>query len=180
MPRQVSDEEYSFLQNKRMTADFVESIYNDPQLNKEAKRLIKRKYPNLAIPDFDMEEKIDQKFRADEDAKRKAAQEAQAKKDADDWNASRARVQKQYGFTDEAMKDLETWMHEKAVADHEVAAEHRVRRNPQTSEPTYDSQFWRHSDAPNFKEIAADPEAWGRKEILGAIHRDEERRRSQR
>ena len=178
MPRQVSDEEYAFLQNKRMTADFVESIYNDPQLNKEAKRLIKRKYPNLAIPDFDMEEKIDQKFRADEDAKRKAAQDAKAKRDADDWQKSRAKVQKEYGFTDEAMKDLETWMQDKAVADHEVAASYRAAKNPQTSEPTYDSQFWRHEQAPNFKEIAADPEAWGRKEILGALHRDQERIRT--
>src|SRR5580698_1927558 len=59
MPRTISDEEYKYLQDKRMTADFVESIYNDPQLNKEAKRLIKRKYPNLAIPDFDLETKVE-------------------------------------------------------------------------------------------------------------------------
>jgi hypothetical protein len=75
------------------------------------------------------------------------------------------------------MKDLEKWMHEKAVADHEVAAEYRASKNPQTSNPTYDSQFWHHEKADGFAEIAKDPEAWGRKEILGAIHRDEERAR---
>ena len=177
MPRTISDEEYKYLQDKRMTADFVESIYNDPQLNKEAKRLIKRKYPNLAIPDFDLETKVEQRFSAEDQKKAKEAADAAAAADRAAWNASRAKVQKQYGFTDEAMKDLETWMHEKAVADHEVAAEYRAAKNPQTSSPTYDSQFWHHEKADGFAEIAKDPEAWGRKEILGAIHRDEERAR---
>ena len=177
MPRTISDEEYKYLQDKRMTADFVEGIYNDPALNKEAKRLIKRKYPNLAIPDYDMEEKIEARFSAADQAKAKEAADAAAKADRDAWNANRARVQKQYGFTDEGMKDLETWMHEKAVADHEVAAEYRASKNPQTSSPTYDQQFWNHEKADGFAEIAKDPEAWGRREILGAIHRDEERAR---
>jgi len=177
MPRTISDEEYKYLQDKRMTADFVESIYNDPQLNKEAKRLIKRKYPNLAIPDFDIETKVEQRFNAEDQKKAKEAADAAAKADRDAWNASRAKVQKEYGFTDEGMKDLEKWMHEKAVADHEVAAEYRASKNPQTSSPTYDSQFWHHEKADGFAEIAKDPEAWGRKEILGAIHRDEERAR---
>ena len=75
------------------------------------------------------------------------------------------------------MKDLEKWMHEKAVADHEVAAEYRASKNPQTSSPTYDSQFWHHEKAPDFADNTKDPEAWGRNEILTAIHRDEERAR---
>jgi hypothetical protein len=177
MPRTISDEEYSFLQNKKMTADFVEGIYNDPQLNKEAKRLIKRKYPNLAIPDYDLEQKVEARFSAEDERKAKEAADRAAATDRDAWNASRNKVRKQYGFTDEGMVDLEKWMHEHAVADHEVAADYRASKNPQTSSPTYDSQFWHHEKAPDFKEIATDPEAWGRKEILGAIHRDEERAR---
>ena len=177
MPRTVSDEEYSFLQNKRMTADFVESIYNDPQLNKEAKRLIKRKYPNLAIPDLDMEEKIDQRLGAEEERRRKETDTARTKAETDAWTASRAKVKADYGFTDEGLSDLEKWMQEHAVADHEVAASYRASKNPKTTEPTYDSQFWHHEKADNFKEIAAEPEAWARREILGAIHRDTERAR---
>ena len=73
MPRTITDDEYNFLQNKRMTADFVESIYNDPQLNKEAKRLIKRKYPNLSIPDFDIEEKVNARL----DSEKKARDDAE-------------------------------------------------------------------------------------------------------
>lgn len=179
MPRQVSDEEYAFLQNKRLTADFVESIYNDPQLNKEAKRLIKRKYPSLSIPDLDIEDKVEARFSADKEAKAKAEREAAQKRDQDAWDASRAKVKADYGFTDEGLTDLEKWMQEHAVADHEVAASYRASKNPKTSEPAdYDRQFWRHEKADNFKEISADPEAWARREILGAINRDAERARA--
>lgn len=160
-----------------MTADFVEGIYNDPALNKEAKALIKKKHPNLAIPDYDLEQKVEQRFSAEDQRKAKEAADAQAAKDRAAWNASREKVKKQYGYTDEGLADLEKWMHEKAVADHEVAAEYRAAKNPQMSTPTADSQFWHHEKAPDFAEIAKDPEAWGRKEILGAIYRDEERAR---
>lgn len=177
MPRQVSDEEYSYLQNRRMTADFVESIYNDPQLNKEAKRLIKKKYPNLAIPDFDLEEKVEQRFSAAEQRKQQEATAEKQRKDQEAWNASRTGVKKQYGLTDEGLTDLEKWMEEHAVADHEVAASYRHAKDPKTSEPTYDSQYWHHDKADNFKEISADPEAWARREILGAIQKDSDRAR---
>ena len=177
MPRTIGDDEYAFLQNKRMTADFVESIYNDPQLNKEAKRLIKRKYPNLAIPDYDMEEKLDGRLRAEDEKKAKAEQETQAKHNQETWETGRKKAKDQYGLTDEGLTDLEKWMQEHAVADHEVAASYRHSKNPKTSEPTYDSQSWRHDKAHNFKEISADPEAWARREILGAINRDSDRAR---
>lgn len=177
MPKQVSDEEYAYLQNRRVTADFVESVYNDPALNKEAKRLIKKKYPQLQIPDLDIEDRIDARFRAQDDAKAKSDKAAADKRDQDAWNASREKVKKDYGFTDDGLKDLEGWMTEHAVADHEVAASYRASKNPKTSEPTYDSHFWRHEKADNFKEISADPEAWARREILGAINRDDERAR---
>ena len=176
MPRQVSVEEYSYLQNRRMTADFVESIYNDPALNKEAKRLIKKKYPNLAIPDYDMEEKIEQRFSAADQAKQREAAETKQKRDQEAWNTSRAAAKKGYGLTDEGLTDLEKWMEEHAVADHEVAASYRHSKNPPTADAIND-QYWHHDKADNFKEISADPEAWARREILGAIRKDDERAR---
>lgn len=174
MPRTISDEEFAFLQNKRITADFVESIYNDPALTKEAKRLIKKKYPNLAIPDLDIEDRVQAQI--DEDRKQRKAAEDAAKQAREDekWRTQRKQVQDEYGFTDEAMKDLEGWMQDKGVGDYEVAAQYRASKNPKTSEPTADTGFWRHETAPDFNEIAKDPEAWGRKEILSAIHKDAE------
>jgi hypothetical protein len=39
----------------------------------------------------------------------------------------------------------------------------------------YDSQFWHHDRQDLFKEIAADPEEWGRKEILKTLREGDRR-----
>lgn len=177
MPRQISDEEYGFLQGKRQIADFVESIYNDPNLSKEAKRLIKKKYPQLAIPDLDIEDRIEQRLAEAE--KQRTDQEAAKAKEADEahWKDQRSRIQKQYSFTDEAMTDLEKMMVEKNVGDYEVAASYKAQRDPKPSDAQFDSFRWNHDKQPGFAEIAKDPESWGRSEIMKALRNDQERER---
>src|SRR5215467_14041081 len=99
MPREITDEEYNFLQSRKQVADFIESIYNDPALTGEAKRLIKKKYPTLQIPDLDIEEKVTARLDADkkerEEEKRKAREEEEEK----NQKAARKRTQEEYGFT---------------------------------------------------------------------------------
>ena len=175
MPRELTDKEWEYLQNRRQVADFVESIYNDPTLNKEAKALIKKKYPNLQIPDFDIESKVDQRF-ADEHKKREDAEKAAREKEEDAKYAKmRSDVQAQYGFTDEAMKKLEDLMVEKNIGNYEVAASYMASKEPKTSEATYDETRWHHEKRPEWAEISKDPEAWGRSEIMKALHNDQQR-----
>jgi len=175
MPREVSDQEYQYLQGRAQVADFVESIYNDPQLAKEAKALIKRKYPQLQIPDYDIEERINQRFN-DEKKQRDDADKAQ-KTAADDekYKQARAKVQQDYGFTDDGMKDLEKFMVEKSVGDYEVAATYHAAKNPKPSATDHSDGLWHHDKEKNFAEVSKDPEGWARNEILGALRRDEER-----
>jgi hypothetical protein len=177
MPRNISDEEYNFLQGRRQVADFVESIYNDPQLAREAKALIKKKYPHLNIPDFDIEQRVDERFEkerqereAREDAQRKAAEDDRFKKLRDKTKAD-------YGFTDEAMAKLEQLMVDRNIGDYEAAAMLMASKEPKTSEPTFDSQHWNHDKQDNFAEISKDPEAWGRSELMRAIRADEQKAR---
>ena len=178
MPRNISDEEYAYLQSCRQTADFAQSIFNDPSLNNEAKALIKRKYPNMKIPDYDIEQRVNARVdemeksrRDEEDAKRMEAEERK-------FNETRDSIKKQYGFTDDAMKSLEDMMVERNIGDYEAAASFFASKNPQISEPTYDSTRWHHEKQDTFKEIVTDPEAWGRNEIMSAIRRDEARQRN--
>jgi hypothetical protein len=177
MPREITDDEYNFLQGRRQVADFVESIYNDPQLTKEAKALIKRKYPQIQIPDYDIEERVTQKIDEDRKAReeeRKAAREAELEKRI---NETRSKVQKDYGFTDDAMQDLEKFMVEKGVGDYEVAASYQASKNPKQSEATFSDGLWNHQKQEGFGEIAKDPEGWARNELLSAMRRDQEKLR---
>jgi hypothetical protein len=177
MPREVSDEEYNFLQGRKQVADFVESIYNDPVLSKEAKALIKKKYPQAQIPDYDIEERFNQKLddeRKSREEERKAARQAEEEKR---FNEARSRVQQDYGFTDDAMKDLEKFMVEKNVGDYEVAASYHASKNPKQSEATFSDGLWNHEKQEGFGEIAKDPEGWARNELLNAMRRDQDKLR---
>ena len=174
--REIEEEEYTFLQGRKQVADFVESIYNDPALSRDAKALIKRKYPTLQIPDYDIEEKVTARL----DKDKQEREEAEKKKRDDEENSRIAGVRKKtkddYGFTDEAMEKLEKMMVERNIGDYEVAASYMASKEPKTSDVAdWDSTRWHHERAPAFAEIAKDPEAWARTEIMGAIRKDESR-----
>jgi hypothetical protein len=176
MARTIEDQEYQFLQGRRQVADFVESIYNDPQLNKEAKALVKKKYPNLQIPDYDLESKIEGRFAAEKKQRDDAEKAAKQKKLDEEIATSRKRVQDEYGLSDEGMKKLEDLMLERNIGDYEAAAVYLASKTPKTSDPTLDSGYWNHGakfKEESFKEIAADPEGWARKEIMKAVAADE-------
>lgn len=177
MPREISDEEFNFLQGRRQVADFVESIYNDPVLSKEAKALIKKKYPQIQIPDHDIEERVNQRIDEDRkarDEERRAAKEAEQEKQ---FKETRSKVQQDYGFTEDGMKDLEKFMVEKGVGDYEVAASYQASKNPKQSEANYSDGLWNHQKQEGFGEIAKDPEGWARNELLGAMRRDQDKMR---
>lgn len=185
MPLTLTDEQVAEMrareaaaQRHKQVADMVDAIYNDPQLGIEARALIKKKFPDIPIPDYDLEQKLNARLEAEkrerEDEKRKA-REAEL-----DGNVKSARqqIKEQYGFTDDAMKRLEDFMVEKNVGDYEVAAQYFASKEPQPSQDSgYQSQFWNHHTQDTFKEIAADPEEWGRKQIHDAVVADARRAR---
>lgn len=177
MPREISDEEFNRLMVKAQVADFIEPIYNDPLTGPKAKALIKEKYPQIQIADFDLEQRFNQKFdeeRKVREAERKAAKEAEEEKT---FKATRSKVQQDYGFTDDAMKDLEKFMVDKGVGDYEVAASYQASKNPKQSEAVYSDGLWNHQKQEGFEQIAKDPEGWARNELLGAMRRDQEKMR---
>ena len=181
MPRTIPDEEYTFLQGRRQVADFVESIYNDPQLNREAKALIKKKYPQMAIPDYDIETRVEERLAADK--KERDDKEAEQRKQAEEkqFNDTRKSTQERYGFTDKAMEELEQFMVDNNVGSYEVAAGYKASKEPRPSDATaFEDGRWNHDKAPGFAEIAKDPEGWGRSEILKTLYSEQERSRNQR
>lgn len=178
MPRQLTDEEYNFLQARRQVADFVESIYNDPQLNREAKALIKKKYPNLQIPDYDIEQRVEDRLSKDREERETAEQAKRRQEEDERFKKQRKATQDKYQFTDEAMTRLENMMIERNIGNYEDAAELMAAREPKPMGATDDNHFYHFDKQDTFKEIAKDPEAWGRGEIMKAIRTDQERARN--
>lgn len=180
MPREISDEEYNFLQGRRQVADFVEPIYNHPQWGKEAKRLIKQVYPNVKIPDYDIEEQVNARFDAEEKKRTEAAAaETKAAQDRK-WRDARAKVIKDYGFTDDGIKRLEQFMVDNEVASYEVAASYMASKEPKTSEAQYAQHYWHHDRQPEWGEMVKDPEGWAFNQFVQAMAKDEQRAKQQR
>ena len=158
MPRTIPDEEYTFLQGRRQIADFVESIYQYPTLNKEAKALIKKKYPNLAIPDYDLETNVDERFAAEKKERDDRETEQRTTAEKERFQNVRKGTQDKYGFTDKAMEELEQFMVDENVGSYEVAAGYQASKKPKPSDVTFNDGRWNHDKAPGFSEIAKDPE----------------------
>jgi hypothetical protein len=179
MPRTISDAEEQFIRGRMQVADFVESIYNDPQLTREAKALIKKKYPNLNIPDYDIENRVEARFEKDRrERETREANDRKAREDAE-FKERRAKTQKEYGFTDEAMTRLEKMMVDRNIGDYEVAASYMASKEPKPSAGSdWDSTRWHHERQDSFAEISKDPEAWGRTQIMNAIKADQDRARN--
>jgi hypothetical protein len=175
MPREISDEEYQFLQGKRQIADFVETIYQNPKFANKAKALIKEAYPNINIPDFDIRTEVTQRLDAEAQARRDAEEATKVAKEDEEWRRVRKQTQESYGFTDEAMQRLERIMVEKKIGDYEVAATYLTSREPKAIEPGFDQGHWHHERQDGFKEIIKDPESWARNELIQAMHRDEQK-----
>src|SRR5215467_8744834 len=117
--REIEDEEYNFLKGRQQVADFVETIYNDPALSKEAKRLIKKKYPDMQIPDLDIEDRFEKRLDDDKKEREEAARVAREEEQDKRYKELRGKTQKDYGLTDEGMADLEKFMLERNIGDYE-------------------------------------------------------------
>jgi len=175
MPREISDQEHAYYENRRMVADFMESIYNDPALNKETKQLIKKKFPNLQIPDYDIEQKVEARFAEEKKARDGRAEEKRKKDQNDEWQKKRKEAQDKYGYSDDELKNLEKFMLENEIEKYDVAHAYKRSIEPAASEPANESRFWNHDKQEGFAEIAKDPEKWGEKEILRALREDQMR-----
>lgn len=188
MPVTLTDEQVAQLKQQldagarsKQIADMVDSIYNDPELGVEARKLIKKKYPDLAIPDYDIQQRVDAALAEERKEREEEKRKAREAEEDNNWKSRRKATQDEYGFSDETMKRVEALMVEKKIPDYDVAATYFASKEPQPSgDEGYQSQFWNHHNTDSFKEISKDPEEWARKEILQAARADQQRARQMR
>jgi hypothetical protein len=164
---------------RKQVADFVEPIYNSPQLGPEARALIKKAYPNLQIEGYDLKQELKGEIEQVRQEYREAEKKREDAKTTDEWKSKRKRTQDEYKFTDEGMKQLEDLMIERNIGDYEAGALLMASKNPKTAEPTPGSgRYWNHEKQDGFAEISKDPEKWGFNQLLQAAERDAARVRA--
>ena len=174
MPQTLTDEQIAYLRNRETVANFADSLYNDPTISNELKLLIKRKHPELSIPDFDIESRITERLESEKKERQDAESKQRDEREQKEWAEKRAAVKDRHKFTDDAMDRLETMMKERHIYNYEDAADLMIAREPRTSSPTQelDDRMWHHNRNEQFKEIAKDPQSWARSELMAAMARD--------
>lgn len=179
---QLSDEEHRALLADKAIADLVKPLWDDPATSREAKGLLKRHYPKLEIPDHDIREEMNARFAAEEKRRNDEAAAVRSREENAKWKEDRARVQKEYGFTEDEMIKLEKeTMIGKNVANYEVAATYHAAKNPRMSDPTasHEGTHWNHGKTDRFKEVSKDPEGYARDQFMAAIARQTAKQRQQ-
>jgi len=165
-------------QRYKEVAQFAESIWNDPALSDEAKALAKKKYPNVAIPDYDLAKKVDDRFAKEKEEREKAEREKAETLATAKFKDQRKAVQDQYGFTDDAMDRMEKEMTERRVYDYEAMAPFFASKEPKPLGDQHGGHFWNHHKQDVFKQIVSDPEDYAFNEIARAVAADDQQRRS--
>jgi hypothetical protein len=185
MPLTLTDEQVAGLRAEReqwlrdkQIAEFANAIWSDPALSDDAKALAKRKFPDTPIPDYDLRKEVMGELSKDREARAKEIEDAKKREAEEFYAKQRSDVQKNYGFTDDAMERMEALMKDKRVYDYEVAAAHFASKEPRPIENTNSGHFWNHTKSDEFKKIVADPEQYAFDEIVTAIQRDAERERN--
>ena len=158
-------------------AEFTNAILNDPALSNEAKALIKKKWPDLQIPDYDMRQYIDSQLKARDDERVKLEKEKTDNEAKERFASQRRSVQEQYQFTDDAMTRMEAEMEKRKVYDYEAMAPFFASKEPKPIENTTGGHFWNHHKQDTFKQIVSDPEDYAFNEIARAVQADDQRRR---
>lgn len=188
MPTTLTDEQIAELRQRlsqaetnKQIAEAAAGVWNHPEHGERAKALWKQVYPDSQIPEFDLEQRVNARFDKERE-ERAAAEKAQREREQDERIAAkRKETQENFGFTDDAMTRLEQMMVERNIGDYEVAATYMGSRNPRVSDGTaeYDTGFWNHEKQDTFKEIASDPEAYARREIMKTLREQDRKTRGE-
>ena len=187
MPVTLTDEQVQELRARLTKADTDSKIaeasakiWNSPERGARAKALWKEEFPDTDLKEWDVEQRINARLDGERKEREDAAKAARDRESDERLAADRQKIRDRFGATDDAIERLEKMMIDRGIGDHEVAAEFFFSREPRVSDGQdggYDSQFWQHEKQDLFKSITADPEAWGRGEILKTLCEQERNER---
>lgn len=169
--------EYERLLGSDQIAEIGKGLLRNPDVSDEFKAIIKRAHPQVEIPDWEIKQNVKQQIDA---LKKEREDEKTAAKEAEErnkWHAAKAKVQQEYGLTEDGVKDLEKFMVENEIGNYEKAAEYRLLKNPKQSEANQSDGFWHHEKEPGYEELSKDPEKYAYDQFLAAIRADQARER---
>ena len=120
------------LASYKQVTNVMQQMLNNPKTRRQILEAQKTLNPNMVIPELDAAEPLREEFaklnsRLDEFATSQAADKAEREKEKrmselqSRWDRGRAGLRSS-GYTDEGLTEVEKFMEEKGIADHEIGA----------------------------------------------------------
>jgi len=172
-------DEFAAYQRKAAVNDFVEPIFNNKDLNHEARQLIKKHYPDVDQGAWDSEQRLKAEIAALKKEREDEKKAVQDKAEVEMWAKRKADAQKKYGLSEEEMGKVEQIMKDEKIYSYEEAALLKSQREPKPIEATMNSHYWNHDKQDGFKDIAADPEKWGFNTLFKDVSRLQQKQKMQ-
>lgn len=130
----------SELNSHRQVTQAMQNLLNNPKTRRKILEAQKELNPNMVIPELDAAEPLRAEYKSlsdqiasmakiIEDDKAAREQEKTLSKLQKQWDSGRGKL-RAAGYTDEGLAEVEKFMEEKGVADHEVAAAAYERLHP--------------------------------------------------
>lgn len=157
MAREVSDEEYAIaLEQDKLLQD----LYGDPVLGREFKKLIKKKRPDLSIPEVELEETIEARTREIKDTSeneikalredvKKFMDRAEENEKVTKLRSDVDSVAKKFGFTEDGKAKLVARAKEKGHLDWEAHAAAILADAPAAQPARQSTYFGEHANMYN-------------------------------
>lgn len=119
--------------NLKAAATLVDQLQKNPQTRRGLLGLIKQANPNMYVAELDQTKPLEDKIAALEKRLTERDAENLSKSQNAELAAARAQLRKDFGYTDEGIKELEKFMLDTNTADHRVAHDALQARKPKES-----------------------------------------------
>jgi hypothetical protein len=178
----LTREQYTQLWGEARKGTFSQEVFDRAEqlkLGDELRGIIKKTHPNVPQHGFDERKYVDDKLDAWSKEQKDKEKAAADKSEDDAWNRRMANVREEHRYTDDEMKNLDSFMRTEKIANPEAAAREMNRRSPRMSEPG-NGQYFNITKTDGWDEIAKNPEKWAHDQIYRAAKKQEETERNRR
>lgn len=157
---------------KNLTLDWLESnVLNHPEYGKQVKKILKSVDPRVNFPELDIEDAVDKRMKAVEEANQKFIQDQKDKENKAFWDDQRRQAKEKGLIDDEHMPAMEKWMVENHLGDYQRAAK---LYNEEVIKPAAEPTNYREHygvQLPSAEGLFKDPRSWAQNEALKEINR---------
>ena len=156
-------------EQKDAALDWLESLPNHPEYGNEIKRTLKKINPQIAYPEIDLEDRLQQSEKNRDEKLEKFLNEQRDKENKAYWSAKKKAALDAGLVKEDEFDNFHKWMIDEHLGNYERAAKMWHDEKHASAEPT-NYQDFTGIQLPSHEGLFANPTRWARDEGMKAIN----------